>query len=334
MILVTGATGTLGSHLLYYLLQTNEKIVALKRISSNLDNVKKTFSFYTQKPDILFDKIIWRDADITNFVSLENVFDDIDEIYHCAAYVSFSNQNQKFYYDTNVIGTRNIVNLALEFNIKKLCYVSSIAALGVNKNDQTTETDLLNLDETKSYYSISKYYAELEVWRAINEGLNAVIVNPSIILAPYIFDKKNSIYIKLILNKGIKYYTCGKKGYVDVFDVVETMTKLMNQNIFGDRFIISSENISFKYIFIYINKALGKNSKQKKVSKRTLIFLKYLLKILTFNKSPLNDLLIYYATNDELYSNKKILSSINHDFKKIKQSISEIISIYISLFSL
>ena len=232
MILVTGATGNLGAHLLLKLIAQNENnIVALKRKTSNIDKVKRIFGLYSNTPELLFDKIKWINADITDIVSLNDAFVDIDTVYHCAAIISLGNKNYVKSYDTNVKGTANIVNLCLEHNVKKLCHVSSIAAIGANDNGLTSEKDMLSPEETYSFYALTKYYGEMEVYRGIEEGLNAVIVNPAVILAPYSMNKTAGFFLKFFLKRKIKYYTCGKKGYIDVNDLADIMIKLTKSSI-------------------------------------------------------------------------------------------------------
>ncbi len=334
MILVTGATGNLGSHLLYHLLQENEKVVALYRNEKKKQNVLEIFGYYSENPEKMFEKIAWRKADLTDVLSLENAFEGITSVFHCAAIVGFKNRKYEQYRLNNIVGTTNIVNLAIDFNVKKLVYVSSIAALGVNKEGLTTEEHHINPDNVTSFYSKSKYYAELEVWRGMQEGLNAVIINPSVILAPYSFSGFTEKIIKFVIRKGIKYYTCGKKGYVDVNDVAKIAIDLMKSDISGERFILNSQNLSFKSVFDLINRKIGKPYSEKKIKKSTLIALKHILNVFTFGKSLLNNQLIFYAVNDELYSSEKLKNAIDVNFKTVRESIDYIVDIYRKKLSL
>ncbi len=328
MILVTGATGNLGAHLLFKLLTLNKNVVALKRNNSNIQNVKRIFSFYSKTPELIFNKIKWINADITDFVSLNDAFDDIDTVYHCAAIISLGNKNYFKSYDTNVKGTANIVNLCLQHKVKKLCHVSSIAAIGINENGLTSENDLLNPEETSSFYSLTKYYGEMEVWRGIEEGLNAVIVNPSVILAPYPLNKTASFFLNFFINRKINYYTCGKKGYIDVNDLADIMIKLTESPIVNERFIVSNENLSFKQIIDFVNIYINKPLAYKKVSKYKLYFLRYILALLTLGRSPLTKQTIHYLLTDDIYSNKKLTDSIDFKFTSAKDSIFNILNIY------
>ncbi len=329
MILVTGATGTLGAHLLLHLLKKEEKIVALKRKNSNIDNVRKIFSFYVEdKNEIekLLNKIIWREADITDFVALDRAFEGINKVYHCAALIDLSNKNLKDSMRTNAEGTANIVNLALSHNVEKICHVSSIAALGSNSKGPTTEDFLLNPEETKSYYSLSKYFGELEVWRGIEEGLNAVIVNPSIIVAPYLLNSTLRKILRFFFKHGIKYYVCGKKGYIDVNDLVRIMIILTESNISAENFIVSAQNLSFRQILDYVNRYFQKKFTKKKIPITTFKLLKIFS--LIFGKNRINNQLISYLYNDEIYSSQKLETFIDYKFTPIQKSIYEILDIY------
>lgn len=328
MILITGATGNLGAHLAFHLLKKHDRIVAIKRKSSNLDTIEKIFSFYSDSYKSLLKKIDWFDADLSDIVGLNEAFKNIDIVYHCAARISMNNKNYLKSYETNVKGTTNIVNLSLQHKIKKLCHVSSIAAVGVNMDDLTTEENHLNPEETSSFYSLTKYYGEMEIWRGIEEGLNAVIVNPSIILAPYILNKTATFFINYFLKRKFKYYTCGKKGYIDVNDLSKIMISLVESNISKERFLINAENLSFKQIIDYVNGYKNNGESNKKLSKFQLNTLRVIMSIFTLGHPPLTKQIIHYLLNDDIYSNKKLLNIIDFKFTPINQTINNMLNIY------
>ena len=189
MILVTGGTGLVGSHLLYELTLKNEFVRAIYRNEKKLSVVKKIFSYYTKTPDLLFNKIQWIQADLLDVTLLIEAFKDVRWVYHCAAFVSLEPNKYLKLRKTNIEGTANIVNLCLSNGIEKLCYVSSVAALGKPLNNlEIDENSLWNPEAPNSLYGITKYGAEMEVWRGTQEGLNAVIVNPGVILGPGIWN--------------------------------------------------------------------------------------------------------------------------------------------------
>jgi len=251
MILVTGATGLVGSHLLVQLLQENEEVKALFRSEKQIEKVKNVFAFYNQTR--LFDKINWVKGDITDIPSLEIAFENVTHVYHCAALISFDPSDEDELRKINIEGTANVVNCCIDFGVKKLCHVSSIAALGTPKEHEITITEETewNPEELHSDYAITKYGAEMEVWRGHQEGLEVVIVNPGVIFG-YGFPNKGSDVIIQSVKKGLSFYTKGNIGIVSVEDVVKCMVQLMKSNITGERYILVGENIDFKNLLTYI----------------------------------------------------------------------------------
>ncbi|CAM1334498.1 NAD-dependent epimerase/dehydratase family protein [Tenacibaculum aestuariivivum] len=327
MILVTGGTGLVGSHLLYRLTLKNDSIKAIYRTTEKKEYVKKIFSFYTDNIEQLFSKIIWIQADITDIPSLENVFKNITEVYHCAALVSF---NPKYYdkmRQVNIDGTANIVNFSIENSIKKLCFVSSIAAVGETVNAKPiTEKNEWSDNGDSSGYAITKYGAEMEVWRGSQEGLNVIIVNPGVILGSGFWNEGSGELFTQI-NNGLKFYTNGITGFVGVQDVVRAMILLMQSNIKNERFILVAENKSFKEILVAIADSLHKKRPFIKVTKiiTSIVWrLSFLISIITKKKPLLTKNSAKASHNISYYSSSKIETKINFTFKVIKNQINEI----------
>ncbi len=238
MILVTGGTGLLGSKLLKRLIKDGEKVRAICRKSSRFDQIKE-----------IKDKIEWVEADVLDVPSLEIAMKDIKQVYHCAAMVSFNPSKRKAMYQINIEGTANIVNVALSANIDRLVHVSSIAALGrVKDGAKIDESTMWEDSSDNSHYSITKYRSEQEVWRGIAEGLNAVIVNPSVILGEGNWKTDSSSFFANV-HKGMPFYPVGCNGFVDSQDVVDAMVYLMERGVSGERFILSAKNIYYKDLF-------------------------------------------------------------------------------------
>jgi nucleoside-diphosphate-sugar epimerase len=215
MILVTGSTGLVGTHLLLELAKKHRKIRATHRSSSNLQAVFDTFSLYTEDPEKYLDRIDWKyldridwiEADVTDFESIIQALDGVDYVYHTAAFVSFDPGDRHTMTQVNVEGTANVVNACLERKVKKLCYVSSTAALGSAPDGELITEDMAwTHSKSRSAYSVSKYLSEMEVWRGMAEGLPAVIVNPSIIIGPGDW-KRSSSYLFSAVWKGLSFYT-------------------------------------------------------------------------------------------------------------------------------
>ncbi len=262
MLFVTGGTGLVGAHLLLELTQSGEKIRALKRKDSKLQQVIKIFSYYTNEYQKLFDTIEWIEGDMLDYYSLEKALSGVSAVYHCAAIVSFNKQDREALISDNVEGTRNMVNAAIENWVKRICHVSSIAALGslTNGNSVTEQTPWVP-SKNNSAYSESKFFSETEIWRGIEEGLEAVIVNPSIILGPANWHTGSAQFFKTI-GAGMKFYTKGVTGYISVKDVVNTMILLMSDKHFptckNQRFLLNAENLSYQEVFFQIADALNK----------------------------------------------------------------------------
>jgi nucleoside-diphosphate-sugar epimerase len=299
--------------------------VALKRDLSNTDVLRTIFSFYTAEPDVFLEKIIWRNADVTDFDALEKAFGDIDTVYHCAGVITAKN-GIKDLTDSNILGTKNIVTLCLRHRTGKLCFVSSIAACGVTHDNMLINERTYGLKRRKSAYSISKHAAEQEVWKAVEKGLNAVIVNPGVILG-IAGNDSGSAKIFTEVKKGLMFHTAGINGYVDVRDVARIMILLVKSNISGERFILVSENCSHKTILHAIAGALGVR-KSWICAGEKLIFtagavMEFAGKIT--GKKPVFDRdMGKSATAKDRYSNAKIKQFTGFEFLPVRQSIKEI----------
>lgn len=326
MILVTGATGLVGGHLLWHLLQQNITVTAIKRPTSNLEPLRQIFSFYTPHADAFLRRIQWRIADVCDEKSLSDALLGIETVYHCAAIVSLSNGGDELI-ATNVNGTANIVNSALRNNVKRFCFVSSIAACGQTTGDELiTETTEITEIENRSAYSRSKFYSEQEVWKGIRAGLNAVIVNPGVILGFSGTDKGSSELFARV-RKGLPFYTLGGSGYIDVQDVVKIMIELTNQNISAQRYILIAENCSNKDILSWMADGYGKKKPCICINKKTLLAIGSILELLgkVFGFTPtLDRSMARSASNRAYYSNAKIRNELKYQFKSIEKCIQEI----------
>ncbi len=333
MDLITGGTGLVGSHLLYKLLKAGEPVRVLIRKTSDTSQIKKTFSYYDSGAEALFDKIEWAEGELMDIGSLEDAFQDINRVFHTAAYVSFDPGDKYRMLRNNVEGTANIVNLSLDFGIEKLCHVSSTSALGAPVNGEDVSEDVIwSPSKKNSSYGVSKFYSEMEVWRGVTEGLNAVIVNPSVIIGPGNWNRSSAGLIKAIW-KGMRFYTNGMTGYVDVRDVAEVMKIVMDSDISGERFIVSAENLSYCEVFNMIADGLGKKRPSINADK----FLSNLAWRLDAVKSTLSGLprVITRETanagqNRVGFSNKKVKEATGIDFTPVKEAIMNTCRIFLT----
>lgn len=251
MILVTGGSGLVGSELIIQLLEQGNKVKAIyNRTPLTINHLNVT----PVKCDIL------------DTSELEDAMQGITQLYHCAAMVSFSAKHKEQLFKINIEGTANVVNAALDAGVNKMVHVSSVSALGrIRENEFITEKMNWTEESSNSSYGKSKYFGEMEVWRAIGEGLDAVIVNPSIILGSGNWNKGSSELFRSAYNE-FPWYTEGVTGVVDVKDVARAMIMLMNSEISGERFILNAENLSYKEIFTNIANCFGKKIPQKNVT--------------------------------------------------------------------
>lgn len=326
MILVTGGTGLVGAHLLLQLIENGVKVRAIYRTQNSRNKTKNLFELY-QKGD-LFEAIDWVQADILDIPSLENAFMDIQYVYHCAALISFDPKDEDALRKTNIEGTANIVNFCIQNSIQKLCFVSSIAALGDLASHETeiTETTDWNPEKPHSDYAISKYGAEMEVWRGQQEGLKVVIVNPGVILGPG-FPDQGSGKIFQSIKKGMSFYTDGSSAFIAVPDVINCMIQLMNQNFHNERYTLIAENIFFKDLFFWLADAFKvKTPIYRASSFQTALAAKVdgVLAFLAIKKRTLSKATAIAAHSKSYYSNAKIVKELNPSFIPIKTYIEEI----------
>ncbi len=326
MILVTGATGLVGGHLLWHLLQSNDTVIATKRVNSNLAPLKKIFSFYSSSYEFFFNKIQWRIADVNDELSITNAMAGIDIVYHCAAIVSLSNGLDDII-NTNVKGTANIVNAAIDAGIKKFCFVSSIAACGHETVQRLiSEKTPIGDVSLRSAYAQSKYYSEQEVWKGIEKGLNAVIVNPGVILG-YSGTDRGSSELFATVRKGLPFYTLGGSGYVAVDDVVKIMIKLTNSDVAGERFILVAENCSNREVIGWMAEGYGKRKPQILIGRKLLVsigFFAELYQKLSGRPAKLDRNMAQSASNRSWYSNEKIKLQTSFQFSTIEKCIKDV----------
>lgn len=324
MVLVTGGTGLVGAHLLLNLVQNETPVKAIYRQGSNLKRVEKVFSYYTQNASDLFNKIEWLLADINDIPALEIAFKNVEYVYHAAALISFDPNNYRKLKKINALGTANIVNLCLAHSIKKLCYVSTIGAIGksVQGIKATEENDWSG--QEANVYGLTKHRAEMEVWRGSQEGLPVVIVNPGIIIGPGFWDS-GSGRLFTTANKEYSFYPPGGTGFITVSDVIKMMTTLMNSEVTNKRFIAVAENFTYKYILTRLSTELGKKAPAKELKVWQLelgrVF-DYFKNLFTRSGRKITKKTICSLMFPEIYDNQSIISTLGFDFEDINEVIA------------
>mgnify|MGYP000680324584 FL=1 len=328
---VTGATGLLGAHLVVHLLQQQKQVRVVHRASSQLGILKKVLGYYHPKVQEQFDKIEFAEADLLDLPALEQALQGTDYLYHCAAVVSFAPADKARMLDENPTGTANLVNLALHLGIKKLMHVSSVAALGRKEGQQHFDEESHWVEsKNNSAYAKSKYLAELEVWRAHEEGLNLVIVNPSIIIGPGPWQSGSAALFSRIA-QGFKFYTQGVNAYVDARDVAAIMEQLMHSEIDGERFVVAAENWTYQKFFASVAHALGVKAPSIEVKpwmSNLAWRIEKLKSWLTGKKPMITKETASTALQACYYENQKVRQALNFEFRPLEQSVQEIAAFY------
>jgi nucleoside-diphosphate-sugar epimerase len=326
MVLVTGATGLVGSFLLFELLKKEDRVRALRRKNSNTKLLKNVFHLYANDPEEELGRIDWVEGDISDVFSLEDTMNGISDVYHCAALMSFDPKDHRYMLRINASGTANVINAALKSGIRKLCHVSSIAALGrpENNKDIINERLVWKSSRNNSVYSISKYESEREVWRGIAEGLEAVIVNPSVILG-YAGGDSGSSRIFSTAWKNTLFYPPGVNGFVDVRDVVSAMAHLMENDNKNERFILSAENLTYKRLFQLMSDEYKKPGPKYKVGSfpASLAWRSERVRSWITGSSPLlTRETARTACKKHYYSSEKIMKIAGFEFRSIEETIA------------
>ena len=336
MIFVTGGTGLVGAHLLYDLVKTGEKVRALRRIGSSIRRTEKIFASYGSEYQSLMRNIEWVEGDIIDKEGLRDLLEGVDQIYHAAAMISFDPRDRDMMIFNNCTGTANLADLALSLHIPRFCYVSSIAALGTPPDGiEANEDHPWRNNRDHSAYAESKYLSEMEVWRACFQGLNTVIVNPSVIIGPGDWNSGSSVLFTKIW-KGLKFYTKGGTGFVDVRDVSSAMQVLMKEEVWdqvkNNRYILNAGNVTYKDFFNQVAASLHVKAPGIKAgdfllnSARRLSWVKSLL---TGSAPSLTRETERSAKKLSYYDGSKICRTIGFEYRSLETSIRFISSLFL-----
>lgn len=324
MILVTGATGLLGSYILYDLLKSEEPVRALLHRPESLNYTRKIFASLGADENLL-DRIDWVEGDVLDYFSLLDAMKGVQKAYHCAAIVSFDPGDHELMMKVNVEGTANVVNAALEAGVDKLCHVSSIASLGRTENSNIIdEKSQFRTSAYNSKYSLSKFAGEREVWRGTAEGLKAVIVNPSVILG---YGNANAGSTKLFttIYRNSWFFGKGINGFVDVQDVVRAMTGLMESTVKNERFVVSGGDFSYREIFTLIARGFAKSDPKMAVPDIALDIiwrLEWLRSKITGAKPLITRETARTSKGSFYYATKKLHCTLNFEYTPIEKTIS------------
>ena len=317
MILVTGASGFLGSELVKQLIANGESVRIIVRPSSDISDLAS-----------IKDKIEIMEGDILDVPSLEIAMDGIEKIYHSAAVIGYDDSFYDSMYKCNIEGTANVVNVALTKGIKKLLHVSSIAAIGGKPNDLISEETKWEKNEWTTHYGITKMLAEREVWRAEQEGLEVVVVNPGIILGSSSNENKATMRVfKRIASGKMPFYSNGTNGFIDVRDVARICIQLMNSPVNSERFILINQNLSFKDYFERIAKRLNVQPPKRALNKtlgNVFLFADWMASTLSRRKRSFTKEIFKVSMEHFEYSNEKIKRQLDYTFIPFDETIDNI----------
>jgi nucleoside-diphosphate-sugar epimerase len=313
MIFITGSNGLIGSFIARKCINEGVSVRALRRQNSDIHLLAD-----------IADQIEWVEGDVLDATLLHQAILPGDIVIHTAAIVSFAPQAQQQMLKVNVEGTTNVVNACLEAGVKKMCFISSVAALGRKKDRKlTTESVQWENSEFNTWYAHTKQLAEQEVWRGIAEGLPAVIVNPSVVLGPGDWDKSSTQLFKYVW-KEKRFYSKGLANYVDVRDVADIIFRLIHSEIISERFILNAGSISYQDLFIKIAACFNKRPPKWSVLPwiAEVVWRWEYLRSLVTGKAPLvSRETARLALHQEKYDNSKIVQSLGFLFKPIDDTI-------------
>lgn len=324
MIAVTGANGLLGSYIVRLLHEQKRPCIAIKRNNSDIRHLSDLHNY-----------VLWRDADITDEVTLREALTGATGIIHTAAFVSFNPRNAAKVFAVNVDGTRNVVNAALSANVKRLLHVSSVAALGRQKDQQEVDETNKWVDSSfNSNYAQSKYRAELEIFRGQEEGLRTVIINPSVILGYSNWDKSSSQLFKYAWQEK-PFYMDGSFNYVDVRDVASIAIRLFDSQVEHERFILNAGSVGFKDFFDTLARNFHKKGPTLRVGKpflKPLAALESLRTHLTGSEPIITRETARLAGTNFFYNARKIQKTLDYNFQTFDATVKWCCSRYAELY--
>ena len=317
-----------GSHLLLELLTAGKKVRAIHRKNSDLEAVKKIFSYTvpSEEAEFLFRQIEWKETSLNDIPALIEAFKGITRVFHAAALVSFNKKDNAALRKTNIEGTANIVNLCIAGGIEKLCYISSIATMGLSIGETSISEDFTwHPEKDHSEYAISKHGAEIEVWRASQENVPVIILNPGVILGPGFWDKgTGKIFTKI--NKGLNYHFPKTTGFVGVKDVARLAVIAMDSPVQNEQYILVSENLSFKEVLDKVAVQLGKQPPKKEL-KPWMVSIGWVYQSIAFTLFGVKKLI---SRRDQktlfehsFYNNSKVIEEFDFKFQPVEEVIAE-----------
>jgi dihydroflavonol-4-reductase len=332
MNLITGITGLLGTHIALELLSRGEKVRGLIRENSSTDAMQRVFAHYGSSE--LFSGIEWVTGDVLDVTSLVDAIEGCTAVYHCAAIVSYHRLDRKAMYKINVEGTINVVNAALHQGNVRLAHISSIAAIGRTLHDhELDETSEWKEGKNTTHYAITKHLSEMEVWRGIQEGLDAVIINSGFIIGPGDFGRSSAAMFQRIY-RGVPFYPPGGTGFISASDAARVSVELLEKEQYGERFIAVAENRTMKEVFSMVAASLGKPIPTKEVTMPMLwiaLIGEQLREWLTGKKALVTREIIRNMQGTHTYQNEKLKRVTGERFQSIEDAVQNSAKLFLQL---
>jgi len=326
MELITGGTGIVGVHLLLERTAAGAPVRALFRKGSDRSIVERVFRHYRPDADELLPRIEWAEGDLCDIGSLKDAMDGVRHVYHAAALVSFDPRDRRELYRVNTGGTTNVVDAALLMGVERLCHVSSTAAIGRAPGLRERHEDLPwtgGLDT--SPYAQSKYDAELEVYRGIAEGLDAVIVNPCVVIGPGAPGRSSMTLVER-LRKGTRFFPPGSNAVVDARDVAACAAALMERTGGGQRYLLVGENTSYRDLFAGMASAFGKDPPRTALPAWVLglAWRVERLRTLFGGRALVTRHTVHSAVIQRAYANAKVRAALGFTFRTAREAVRNV----------
>lgn len=315
-ILVTGATGFIGSELVRQLLDKGEAVRILRRRTAKMDLLGEAAG-----------RVEHAEGDVTDVFSVQEAMQGITHVYHTAGYIGFGGKREREQlYRVNVAGTANVVNVALEAGVQRLVHTSSMAAFGrpMQPTDVIDETSQWTPSRANSAYAQSKYEGELEVFRAIHEGLDAVIVNPALVFGVGRKSENTRQIAERIRDQRLPGIPTGGTNVVDVRDVAAGHIAAMERGRTGERYFLGAENLSYDTIIRMFANAFGVPPPKRVVRPRPALFLATLIEFasrLTGSHAVLTRETVRNASTFYRYDNRKAVQELGLQFRPFEETV-------------
>jgi nucleoside-diphosphate-sugar epimerase len=327
LVLLTGATGLLGSHILIELLKNGYSARLLVRdVEKAKLQLKEIAGWYSLNISNYEEKISYFQGDVLDLGKLEDAFQEVQYVIHAAAIVSSKRAEKDFMLKTNAEGTANMVNIANDLNVNKFVHISSVSTLGPNPDGAVDEDYFFKPGPNTSAYAITKYAAEQEVWRSIEEGLNAVILNPSFVIGPSRKETSSSAIFHAV-KKGLPGYINGRTGYVDAKDVAKVCVMMLSNELSAERFILNAENRNTLDFINTIARNLNVKPPKREVKASwtpVIVFFSFIRSLFNKKATQISKDQIRMASSRKDFDGNRILHKVKgFEYTPINQSIEE-----------